>query len=101
MACKCPTAHPYLSFPVFGPQPIGPSELWPVYFVPDRADPGYGHWYCPGCQDGLDEAREQAGLPKSNVTPPLTWFQQTAQFMGSFFDFVFGIRPYPTTGGSR
>lgn len=106
MACDCIHQYHAFKFPIFGPAPIGPTNRWPVYFVPSSApeDAGFGHYYCPCCKDGLAEAREAAGLPKEEepAGPTLSFFMQANRMFCDFWSTLFGsIRPQPTAGGSR
>ena len=102
MACICAHANRHIEFPVFGPQPTGPSDRWPVYFVPDASDPGAGHYYCPRCHDGLVEARANAGMPKlEEDTPPLSWLELGQKYMTSCLEAIVRILPQSTAGESR
>lgn len=72
--CNCDHGTPELKFPLFAPQPMGPQERWPVYFVPVATHPGAGYYFCPCCMVGLDAAREMVGLPPLEPeTPPTRW----------------------------
>lgn len=84
MACNCVHVSQHMRFPVFGPQPRGPADRWPVYFVPDASEPGFGHYFCPKCQDGLAQARAQASLPELDGDPSV-WQRLKAKIRG-FFD---------------
>ena len=78
MSCRCYHSSQYLSFPIQAPQPCGPRENWPIYYVPSVTERGMGLYYCPSCQDGLWEARIAAGLSVNEDEPvsPPTFFQR-------------------------
>lgn len=104
MACNCDVPVVGVSFPVLGPQPIFPKEQWPDFFVPAR-DPfglGLGHYFCPYCKAGLNEARAAAGLAPVSDEPITSWYGRLAQATHQFWSHVFeGIYPQSTSGKSR
>lgn len=87
MACTCIHANQHMRFPVFGPQPAGPAERWPVYFVPDLADAGFGNYYCPKCQDGLAQARAAACMEMPLDSVP-TWWERVKTRIRGFFEMM-------------
>lgn len=102
MACNCDHGNRGLKFPLFGPQPLGDTSRWPEFFIPDPTAPGFGHYHCPSCRDGLVEARAKAGLPKLENGLKIAPWRKVLNAVESFFDFLFdGIRSHPTAGGSR
>ncbi len=82
MSCNCNHGALELKFPVFAPQPMGPAERWPVYFVPVQTYPGMGYYFCPCCMVGLDAAREMTGMPPLVIDqPPLTRWGRFMRFL--------------------
>lgn len=56
MACECCVGKDgKIWAPFKGSAPKKPRELWPDNFVEEFE--GWGTYYCPTCEDGLDEAR--------------------------------------------
>ncbi|QVD49330.1 hypothetical protein LUCX_260 [Xanthomonas phage vB_XciM_LucasX] len=92
--CECIHADRDLKFPVFAPQPIGPRENWPVYFVPSTTERGAGHYYCPRCRKGLEEARVQAGLVERTEISQLPRTGWLARLKG-FLARVLAVNPSP------
>lgn len=82
MTCNCIHNNSDLVFPVFGPAPMGPATNWPEYFVPSINELGYGHYHCPRCKDGVDEARAKLGFVKE-PEPPVVWWKRVIQLFRS------------------
>lgn len=100
--CKCIHASQGMVFPMFAPQPIGPKEKWPVYFIPDPTARGFGRYYCPCCREGLEQARAVAGMVPESVTPPLTFLGKLVTVLKGLFKPVpEPIRLQPTAGESQ
>lgn len=70
MSCECRRTDKNSNLPMLAPQPPGPAEKWPVFFVPSSDLPGVGLYYCPVCEVGLAEARHRAGMPVINDNLP-------------------------------